>query len=70
MLEARCSECGLDAPSVPRDRLGALIRDSARRWERTLAGLGGVNHIRVALTASDERITSAARRLEQGSRRR
>ena len=36
VLERPCPECGLDASTVARDRLGAAIRDNAAGWPAVL----------------------------------
>jgi len=36
VLERPCPECGLDASTVSRDRLGAAIRDNAEGWPAVL----------------------------------
>ena len=49
MLEKPCAECGFDVRTFPRDLIGSMIRDNARRWQSVLA------HPDVARRPSDDR---------------
>ena len=36
VLDRACPECGLDARTVPLDRIGQMVRDNAAEWQRIL----------------------------------
>ena len=38
VLSRPCAECGFDAVSFPRERVGAMVRDTAAAWHTLLAG--------------------------------
>ncbi|HET6954679.1 MAG TPA: DinB family protein [Acidimicrobiales bacterium] len=42
VLDRRCDECGFEAATVPRERVGQMVREQAAAWRDVLARPGGL----------------------------